>query len=263
MPLLAARRAAMAAVLTAVAATLALAAIVRLALGSARGQRWDDQAMTTVVVGRDARLTVLSVLGYVSIGAIVAVALGCVGLALLRGRARLAVGAIVVLAGANITTQVLKQWVLERPDLGVGTLNSLPSGHTTVVSSAVGATLLVAPAVLRSFVVLTGGFATTLTGASTIVAGWHRPADVVAALAVSLMWTAIVAAVVHGRRQRVAGTWIASGVGCAAGLFGLIVIGVRPSYGWEGFVQAASVLGVVTVLTVAFVVSAAAVSPTE
>ncbi len=35
---------------------------------------------------------------------------------------------------------------------------------------------------------------TTLTGASTVVAGWHRPADVVAALAVSLIWTAAVAA---------------------------------------------------------------------
>ena len=102
------------------------------------------------------------------------------------------------------TTQILKDTILDRPDLGLGTLNSLPSGHTTVVASAVGAALLVAPGALRPLVALAGGFATTLTGASTIVAGWHRPADVMAALAVSLIWTAVVAAVIHGPRHPVA-----------------------------------------------------------
>ena len=188
--------------------------------------------MTTVVAGRDARLTVLSVLGYISIGAIVAVALGCVLVALLRGRAALAFGAAVALAGANVTTQVLKESVLQRPDLGLGTFNSLPSGHTTVVASAVGAALLVVPSVLRAAVATVGGFATTLTGASTIAAGWHRPADVVAALAVSLAWTAGVAAVLHGPRQRVSGVIAGALLGCVAALAFLILVGVRPC--WAG-----------------------------
>ena len=176
--------------------------------------------MRTVVAGRDTKLALLSGLGYVSIGAIVIVAIACGAVALLRGKARLAIGAAIIIGGADVTTQVLKHSFLDRPDFGLGVLNSLPSGHTTVVASAVGAALLVAPGGVRPLVAAAGGFATTLTGASTIVAGWHRPADVVAALAVSLVWTGDRRAV-HPRspppgdryvRQRAAGLWRRTGV---------------------------------------------------
>lgn len=248
---------------TAVAAVMTLALVAGVALRTGRGQRWDDWSMTTVVAGRDARIALLSLLGYISIGAIIVVAAGCVVVALLRGRVALAFGAAVVLVGANVTAQVLKHTVLDRPDLGFGTLNSLPSGHTTVVASAVGAALLVAPGSLRPVVALAGGFATTLTGASTIVAGWHRPADVVAALAVSLLWTAIAAAIVRGPGHPVTGTVAAAILGCAGALAFLVAVGVRPAYGWVGFTQASLVLGAVTLVTAAFVVAAAAVSPAE
>ena len=252
-----------AAVATALVSVAALALLIRFALQTDRGQQWDDSAMRTVIAGRDAQLTLLSVLGYVSIGAILAVAVACAAVALLRGQPRIGAAAAAVLGGANLTTQILKESVLERPDLGLGTLNSLPSGHTTVVASAVGAALLVAPRALRPVVALAGGFATTLTGASTIVAGWHRPADVMAALAISLLWTAVVAAVVHGPRESMRGTFACAVVGCAGGLVFLVAIGVRPAYGWVGFTQASLVLGAVTAVTAAFVVAAAAVSPSE
>lgn len=252
-----------AAVATVLASVAALALLVRFALNSDRGQHWDDSAMRTVVAGRDTQLTLLSVLGYVSIGAILAVALACAVVALLRGQPRIGAAAAAVLVGANLTTQILKESVLERPDLGLGTLNSLPSGHTTVVASAVGAALLVAPGALRPVVALTGGFATTLTGASTIVAGWHRPADVMAALAISLLWTAVAAAVIHGPRHPVRGTFVSAAVGCLGGLVFLVAIGVRPAYGWVGFAEASLVLGAVTAVTALFVVAAAAVSPSE
>lgn len=251
------------AAVTGVIAVGALALIVRVALQSGRGQHWDDSAMKTVVAGRDAQLRVLSVLGYVSIGAIAMVAIGCLAVALLRGRASLAVGALVVIAGANATTQLLKHSIFSRPDFGFGTLNSLPSGHTTVVASSVGAALLVAPSVLRPVVALAGGFATTLTGASTIVAGWHRPADVVAALAVSLAWTAAVALALHGPKQPVGASVAGSLVGCVGAQVFLLAVGVRPSFGWDGFIQASLVLGAVTIITAMFVIAAAAVSPAE
>jgi membrane-associated phospholipid phosphatase len=253
------------AVSLAAAGALALVVLVRVALRTRTGQRWDDSAMNTVVGGRDTRLTVLSLLGYVSIGAIVVVVAGCVVVALARGSARLAVGAVVVIGGANVTTQLLKHVVLERPDLGLGlgTLNSLPSGHTTVVASSVGASLLVAPRVIRPFVVLAGGFATTLTGASTIVAGWHRPADVLAALAVSLVWTGAVAAVIHGSGRPAPGTSVAAVVGCAGALVVLVATGVRPVLGWQGFWEAGVVLGVVTAATAVFTMACAWVSPTD
>jgi membrane-associated phospholipid phosphatase len=248
---------------TAIAAAVTLFVMVRVALQSAQGQHWDNDAMTTVVAGRDTKLALLSGLGYVSIGAIVMVALGCGVVALLRGKAQLALAAAIVIGGADITTQVLKHSVLDRPNFGVGVLNSLPSGHTTVVASAVGAALLVAPGAVRPVVAAAGGFATTLTGASTIVAGWHRPADVVAALAVSLVWTGLVALFIHGPRHPVTGTFISAVVGCGIALAFLVAIGVRPAYGWVGFTQASLVLGAVTAVTALFVVAAAAVSPAE
>lgn len=247
------------AVTAAAAGALVLAVLVQVALRTTTGQRWDYSAMNTVVGGRDTRLTVLSVLGYVSIGAIIVVVVGCVGVALARGSARLALGAVAVIGGANVTTQLLKHVLLERPDLGlgIGTLNSLPSGHTTVVASSVGAALLVVPRVARAPVVLAGGFATTLTGASTIVAGWHRPADVVAALAVSLLWTGLVAAVLHGPVTPAPGTFAAAVVGCGGALVVLVAIGVRPVLGWDGFVQAGLVLGAVTAATAVFTLACA------
>ncbi|MET0930918.1 MAG: phosphatase PAP2 family protein [Aeromicrobium sp.] len=260
---LTARGSAPAAVMAATGGVLTLVALVWIALGSRAGQDWDESAMSTVTGGRDTRLAVLSVLGYVSIGAVVVVVVGCVVVALLRGKIALAGAAVTVVAGANVTTQVLKHTILERPDFGLGTLNSLPSGHTTVVASAVGAALLVVPAMSRPLIAVAGGFATTLTGASTIVAGWHRPSDVVAALAVSLVWTAGVALLLRGRAERVGGTLVGAVVGCAAALAFLVAIGVRPVLGWDGFVDSALVLGAVTAATAVFVVAAAAASPGE
>lgn len=246
-----------------IAAGATLLGLVVLCLHSATGQRWDDSAMRTVVAGRDTKLTVLSVLGYVSIGAIIIVVVGCALVALLRGKIHLAIGAAIVIAGANVTTQVLKESILSRPDLGLGTLNSLPSGHTTVAASAVGAALLVVPRLSRPLIATAGGLVTTLTGASTIVAGWHRPSDVVAALAVALLWTAGVALFLPGPRHG----WIPSAVGaligCAAALVFLVLIGVRPMTGWDGFTNAALVLGAVSAATALFVTACAAVAPSE
>lgn len=245
----------------AMASSAVLVALVVICLHSTTGQHWDDSAMRTVVAGRDTKLRVLSVLGYVSIGAIVIVVGGCALVALLRGRVRLAIGAAVIVAGANITTQALKHGLLERPDLGLGTLNSLPSGHTTVAASAVGAALLVAPRPIRPLLALVAGLVTTLTGASTIVAGWHRPSDVVAALAVSLLWTAVVALFIPGPRQPLSGSAVSAVAGCAAALAFLVSIGVRPTTGWDGFVEAALVLGAISAATALFVTASAAVSP--
>lgn len=248
-----ARRAAILVALAwAVVSVLVLWGVVQVALGTATGQRWDDAALDTVYAGRDTRLALLSVLGRVSIGLVLTVMVGCMAMALVRGRGQWAVAAVVVIAGANVTTQLLKRVLLDRPDLGLGTLNSLPSGHTTVVASATAAALLVVPPALRAPLALLGAAATTLTGASTIVAGWHRPSDVVAALAVSLLWAAGVSAVVSRRRVRVRGAALGSVVGAAGGLAVLVALGVRPVMGWDGVTDAAAVLGATAAVTALF-----------
>lgn len=247
----------------AVAATLAVLAAgvavttYRYAVQSSSGQQFDDAAMHTVYAGRDARLAILSVLGNVSIGAVVIVMIVSVGLALARGHVRWALGAVAVIVGSNVTTQLLKHLVLDRPDFGLSTLNSLPSGHTTVVASATAATLLAAPPALRPVLVLGGATATTLTASSTIVAGWHRPSDVVAALAVCLFWAAVASAVLSRRVVRPRATTAAALIGAAAGVIVLGVLGVRPTTGWAGLGEAALVLGAVAAMVAVFAAAAA------
>jgi len=128
---------------------------------------------------------------------VVAACLAPPTLALLRRSPWLAAGALVLVAGANITTQVLKTYVFERPDLlALGAPNSLPSGHTTVAASVTLALAIIAPPVLRVPTAVAGTAASLLVGAATVVAGWHRLSDVVAALMVSAAWAGLVVAFV-------------------------------------------------------------------
>lgn len=238
---------------TAVVAALALVATVLVVLWTTTGQRVDDRAMHTVMAGREAELSLLSWLGRTPMVALVVVAVGGGLIALARGRVRLAVGALVVVAGANVTTQLLKRGVLERPDLGLGEYNSLPSGHTTLAASAVAVLALVVPRALVWLVALGGSFAVTLTGASTLVAGWHRPGDVVAALAVTTVWFGIAVACVGGRARPVAAVPVLCLAGAGAAVVALVAVGVRPVMGWGGLVDAALVIGAVAGVTALFV----------
>ncbi|MEE2523979.1 phosphatase PAP2 family protein [Pseudarthrobacter sp. J75] len=94
--------------------------------------------------------------------------------------AGIAVGACIC---ANVATQVLKNMLPERPDKGVVTidLNSLPSGHTTLAASAAAAVFLMSSPRWRPLAGFLGGTFAIISGASTLVNQWHRPADVVAA----------------------------------------------------------------------------------
>lgn len=252
------------AALTAVAAVALGGVLVWFVLLTPLGQRLDERAMNTVVAGRETQLQVLSVLGYVSIGAIGIVSIVCVALALSRGRVPLAVGALTIIAGANVTTQVLKHVLLQRADLvdGVVASNSFPSGHTTVIASGVGALCLVSPRWMRPLVVPVGAFAVALTGASTVVAGWHRPSDVVGAVLVTTAWTAAVSVLLGSDHERVPGTWLLALVGSIGAIVALVAIGVRPSYGWDGFTDAALVLGALGVALGLGVAAANRVTPT-
>jgi membrane-associated phospholipid phosphatase len=121
-------------------------------------------------------------------------------IALARGRPRLAVAVVIVVAGANLTTQLLKNVVLERPNLlgdsafAIG--NSFPSGHVTVAASLTLGALLVAPRPLRAVTAMGGAIYVALVGMSTIAAGWHRLDDALGAVLIALSWAALVAATV-------------------------------------------------------------------
>jgi membrane-associated phospholipid phosphatase len=126
---------------------------------------------------------------------IAAIGLGTIALA--RGGPALLATVAVGLAGASASSQLL-QAQLDRPNLlgdaayAVG--NSFPSGHATLAASLGFAAVLVAPRSLRTPVAILAALAMAAVGTSTILAGWHRLADVVGAVLLALAWTAIPAA---------------------------------------------------------------------
>jgi hypothetical protein len=247
---------------TAVVCVVALTVMVRFTLFTARGQQLDLEGMDSVDGSSGTMVTLLDGLGTVSIGT---AALGltlCVVLALGRRRIAHALGAVVIVGGANITTQLLKREVIDRPYLDVGYAldNSLPSGHTTVVLSLVVAALLVAPHGWRLALASAGALIVTVTGASTVVAEWHRPSDVLAALLVVPIWAALVVLVLgwdpppsgapHGHSR-----WHGAVALAGAGLAGVVLlgVGVRPDDGWADISTAAPMLlliGLATALSV-------------
>ena len=113
--------------------------------------------------------------------------------ALRRGRPREAVAAAVVVAGANVTTQLLKG-LLAHPRyqsiLGESQISSssFPSGHTTAAASIAIAFLLVVPASWRALTALLGAGFVCAVGCSVVVLDWHYPSDVAGGLIVAAGW---------------------------------------------------------------------------
>jgi membrane-associated phospholipid phosphatase len=160
------------------------------------------------------------VLEVISLPFVALVLLTAMLLAVLRRRVLLAVQVAVLMGGANLSTQLLKHVVLDRPDLGVGDrlANALPSGHTTAAASVSVALLLVLPPRFRPVAAVVGVVYTCATGISTLVGQWHRPSDVVAAVLVVGAWAGVAAALgvrARPRTDRGPGRW---GVGAVVGL---------------------------------------------
>jgi membrane-associated phospholipid phosphatase len=201
---------------------------------SEHGQLLDTVALTANSIGQ-ARVenlvgTILNTLSAVSL----ALATAVVGfIALIRRRFAVALGAILLIVGANVTTQLAK-YVIDRPDLGVDPQratagNSLPSGHTTIAASVVVALLLVLPGRVRGAGGILGVVFVSAAGVATLSAGWHRPSDAIAAVLVVGAWACaaslfIITAqrrhgdVVYGQPHRLAvGMLVLAGIGLLAG----------------------------------------------
>lgn len=182
------------ALLVAVAAAVGTFVVWEVFVATRTGQVVEDYAYDGALTGRTRLWTVAEpVLGVVSVSFVVLGTLAAVAIALVRRRWLLAVQALVLVGGANLTTQLVKKVVLDRPvfDSEAWWTNSLPSGHTTVAASVSVALLLTVPRLARPWVAFFGAVYTAATGISTLVGQWHRPSDVVAAVLVVLAWGAL------------------------------------------------------------------------
>lgn len=182
----------------AVASAWGVWALWRVFVATRRGQLAEDLAFEGARVAYR-RLWVLAepLLDVISTSFVAGGILAAVLVAVLRRRWALVIQVAVLVAGANVTTQVVKHQVLDRPAFLGGWQfadNTLPSGHTTAAASVVAALLLVVPRGWRPAVALGGAGYTAVIGVSTLVGRWHRPSDVVAGVLVVLAWGALVCA---------------------------------------------------------------------
>ena len=192
------------AVTTALVAALAVWLTWRVFATTTTGRLVDEAALDGAELGQNRLWRIAEpVLEVISVPFIAIVLLSTILLAVLRRRVGLAVQVVVLMGGANLTTQVLKLGVLHRPDLGLGDLllPALPSGHTTAAASVAAALVLVVPRRVRPSAAVLGAIYTTATGVSTLVGRWHRPSDAIAAVLVVLAWAGVATAI--GSRRAV------------------------------------------------------------
>jgi membrane-associated phospholipid phosphatase len=130
-----------------------------------------------------------------------AITLVLAAFALLRGRPRLAVGVLALIAATSVSGQVLKA-LLAHPrfppifDYPVGP-RALPSGHATAAMSLAMAGVLVAPRRARLAAAVIGSGVALAVGASVVAVGWHFPSDVIAGYLLATGWALAIVAGLH------------------------------------------------------------------
>ena len=186
----------------AVAYLVGFAIVYELTVQTLPGRRFGDLSMRgAILTGSTAGGTVDPVLDMVSVASLLGAMAVVATVALVRLARLQGLAAIGIMVTANATTRLLKEVLLPRPDLGLDevapvTLNSLPIGHSTAVFPAAAALAFVTPPRAQPPVVLAGAGAATATALATMIAGWHRAGDSMAAFLVVGFWTSVAAAVV-------------------------------------------------------------------
>lgn len=220
----------------AVVGLLGLAATSYVALRTSSGAGLDARLLDAVSSTTLAHYQLHSDLRGSARWSILLLALACALPALVRPRLGLWLGAVIVIAGANVTAQVLQHDVFTRPGVSPGT-NGLPSQHMTVAFSLALAAVVVAPSAWRSMVAIGVSAAATLVGVALVLGRWHRPSDVVAAVFLCMVWAAL-GLLVAGLVRRRPPTPTSSALTLVGGLIGvwavslvLVSWGARPPPG--------------------------------
>jgi membrane-associated phospholipid phosphatase len=186
-------------------ATAAAAGLYMATVGTRAGQLMSELMLGGRPASPEAAAAAARVLSLLSWSTLGLGLLVIVAVALAQGRPRLALTAGTAVVAANITSQLLKETVLDRSDLldrlfyPLG--NSFPSGHATAAASIAVGLLLVLPPLLRSPTVLIAALGVALVGTSTLVLGWHRMADAIGGVFVATAWGAGLAALLAWRRN--------------------------------------------------------------
>jgi len=158
------------------------------------GQRLDEAALDGRLASEHARHAASVLLTTISVGSLALALVLLVAQALLRRRAALAIVTVTVVVGAVVVTEVLKHYLLLRPELVSTPIdhNTFPSGHTATAFAVGIAAALAAPPRWRRAAAVGALLYGTAVGIATIAAGWHRPSDVAGAMLIVTGWAALV-----------------------------------------------------------------------
>jgi hypothetical protein len=176
----------------AVGCAILAAVIAQRSLHTIKGQNFDGLTRFAVSRGKPYLFGAdTAALDTISMGALIALTGVVFLIAAARKRRELGIRVLVLVAGANLTTQILKHWIIHRPALGVdyqGLANSLPSGHTTVaMTAAIGIVMVVVPK-WRSVAVFIGWLTGSFVGIAVMLNQWHRLSDVLTAILIAAAW---------------------------------------------------------------------------
>jgi membrane-associated phospholipid phosphatase len=135
-----------------------------------------------------------------------------IGIAIVRRRLLIATGIMGILAGANLTTHLLKPVLAaSRPDglpEWIMHPGSWPSGHATASMALALCTVLACPGRVRPYAAAIGAAFAVAVSYSFLTLGWHYPSDAFAGMLVASIWTLLgiagVAAVDERRKRRTA-----------------------------------------------------------
>jgi membrane-associated phospholipid phosphatase len=188
------------------ACVLALLVVASLSFRTESFQHLDARALIRISAERETSLAdvagLVARLGDPLPQLAILLGLVCV-VALALGGPRLAAGAVVLVVGANLTTQVLKS-ALEHSryqlSLGYEQIGStaFPSGHATATAALALAAVLVVPRRWRPAAMAIGACLVVAVGCSVILLRRHYPSDVVGGVLIAAAWYF---AVVAGLRQ--------------------------------------------------------------
>jgi membrane-associated phospholipid phosphatase len=168
--------------------------------------------------------------------AVALMAVGLAGLAAARGRPRVALAVLLLIALTSVSSQLLKELLAHpRPqapglDFTLGP-EAFPSGHATAAMSVALAAVLAAPRRARPAAALLGALLALAVGASVVAGGWHFPSDVVGGYLLATGWALVLAAGLTEADRRFPATdrWAATAAGrvfdrIAAGGLGLAAL---------------------------------------
>lgn len=176
------------------ACAVALGLLTLLALGFAAGREVDVRLFYRLAEDKPSGDTFADAIAALGdpLPMLALLAFACT-IALLRGRPRGALAAVLIVVGANLTTQMLKV-LLAHPRVKLAISgdpfepNTFPSGHTTAAASVAVAYAFAMPAALRNLTLAVGAAFALAVGISVVAIGWHYPSDVLGAYLVVACW---------------------------------------------------------------------------